>query len=1358
MAGIGLAGVGVAVAASSDSGGATPTPTPPPPPVNAPPTTTDDTVTGTEDTPVVLTTGDFGTYSDPEGVALASVRIVALPATGALQFNNGTAFVPVTAGQVITAADIVAGKLRYVPAADANGNNAASFTFQVSDGNSFSVANNTVSINLAAVNDAPVNTVPAAPVSTVGTAAVKLGGLSIADVDAGTGTVTTTVVVSAGSLTVGTVTNGATVAGAGTASITLTGTIAQINASLGNLNFTPPTGVLGNITATVTTNDGGNTGTGGARIDTDTFTITVSQAQSGIVSDGYIRDARVFVDVNGNSRFDEGEPTGTTDSQGRFSFASTATGPIVVIGGTNIDTGLPNTVILKAPAGATSVTPISTLVQSLVASGKSVAEANTAVATALGLPVGTDFANYDILAAAQSGDPNALAAQKAATKIVAIIQNATAGTTGDAAAAAQLAVINAISQAAVTSAASGASLDLASTSVLTSILQSSGVVAADMIAAIATSTAQTNAIIASATTLTGISNAQLSAATNKAPTAGADSATTAEDTAVTIRVLANDSDADSDPLRVVVVNGKPISLTTSVEVTGGVVSLNADGSLTFTPNADFNGTPSFTYVVSDGKGGIGTGAVNLTVTAVNDAPVNIFESRIVQSEVGVPVGLGLSVSDVDAGAGRLVVTLAVPAIARLSGIPDYVAQTVHDGDSGFVIYTFEGTVAELNAQLRVLKVVPTQSDSNFGFEIIVTTSDLGNSGAGGAKVDVDSIIVQFTDGAPTPKADVASTPWNESKLIDVLGNDNNPGDLQITRINGKPISANSPVAIAGGTIALVDGKLLFSPFSGFAGDTSFEYTVSDGLGVSASATVDLDVTVTSTLTVTEETIGGAVEYADTLASLGVEVLDVEGVDTIGTLSITDAQAGDLIDAGLTFASDDAISVQAQGTKLDTTLKGLQTLGVDSVVAAAGTDTLSLDVGGGGLASLSDAPLPDFAAAQSDDDLDVTLNVDASTTVGDILPLATELGSAGIDHIDIGGAAIAADVSLTDAQASQLETAGVGFAANDDVTVQAQGTQLSTTLKGLQTLGVDSVNAAGVSTLSVDLGGGGLAGLDSGSLPQFDVDQSDGAVNVTLNVDGDDFDGADLSTLAGALASSGIDHLDVGGSGVVGAATISDAQAGDLIDAGLDFAAQDNVSVQAQGTQLSTTLKGLQTLGVDSVVAASGTDTLSLDVGGGGLASLNGTTLPQFDAEQPDDALQVTLNVYEDTELDDLLAIAPQLGAAGIDTIDVLGPDVSADVELPDAAASQLVAADLGFAANDDVTVQAAGTQLSTTLKGLQTLGVDSVDASGASALSVDLGAGGLSGLDAGSLPQFDVDQSDGALDVTLNVDGDDFDG
>src|SRR5438270_134705 len=132
-------------------------------------------------------------------------------------------------------------------------------------------------INIAAVNDAPVNTLPASFATNEDTS-VQLTGLSVSDVDAGTGTISVTLSVASGTLT-GTTSGGVTVTGSGTGSLVLSGTLANINAYLASASaptYVPVANANGSVSLTMTTNDGGNTGAGGPLTDTDVSTITVT--------------------------------------------------------------------------------------------------------------------------------------------------------------------------------------------------------------------------------------------------------------------------------------------------------------------------------------------------------------------------------------------------------------------------------------------------------------------------------------------------------------------------------------------------------------------------------------------------------------------------------------------------------------------------------------------------------------------------------------------------------------------------------------------------------------------------------------------------------------------------------------------------------------------------------------------------------------------------------------------------------------------------------------------------------------------------------------------------------------------------
>ena len=141
----------------------------------------------------------------------------------------------------------------------------------------------TVTVNVAPANDAPAATVSGPYNATEQTdLSLKATGLSVSDVDAGAGLVTATLSVTSGRLTVNAGTSGVTVTQTVDNTVTLRGTVAQINALLNtdgtsslvfrHLSDTPPA----SVDLTLTVNDEGNTGSGGALNDSDTTTISIA--------------------------------------------------------------------------------------------------------------------------------------------------------------------------------------------------------------------------------------------------------------------------------------------------------------------------------------------------------------------------------------------------------------------------------------------------------------------------------------------------------------------------------------------------------------------------------------------------------------------------------------------------------------------------------------------------------------------------------------------------------------------------------------------------------------------------------------------------------------------------------------------------------------------------------------------------------------------------------------------------------------------------------------------------------------------------------------------------------------------------
>ncbi|EGX6965433.1 tandem-95 repeat protein, partial [Vibrio alginolyticus] len=117
----------------------------------------------------------------------------------------------------------------------------------------------------------------------------------------------------------------------------------------------------------------------------------------------------------------------------------------------------------------------------------------------------------------------------------------------------------------------------------------------------------------------------------------ADKATVVEDTPTIIKVLGNDTFEGND---------KVVSLDTNNGPANGTVSVNPDGSVTYTPNDNYHGADSFTYIVTSGGVSEST-TVNVDVTPVNDAPVAKDDTATTQEDTAVTIDVLPNDTDID---------------------------------------------------------------------------------------------------------------------------------------------------------------------------------------------------------------------------------------------------------------------------------------------------------------------------------------------------------------------------------------------------------------------------------------------------------------------------------------------------------------------------------------------------------------------------------------------------------------------------------------------------------------------------------------------------------------------------------------
>lgn len=276
---------------------------------------------------------------------------------------------------------------------------------------------------------------------------------------------------------------------------------------------------------------------------------------------------------------------------------------------------------------------------------------------------------------------------------------------------------------------------------------------------------------------------------NNTPVAAADSATTDNQTPVTINVLDNDSDADGDTLTV-----------TAVTVpANGTAVINADHTVTYTPAAVFTGTDSFSYTVSDGNGGSATATVSVQVFEVNSAPTAADDIFTVDEDSGANI-LNVLVNDTDPEGDTLTITAVTQPVS---------ATVVNNGTS--VSYT---------------PAVNFNGSTSFTYTI-----DDGNGNSATANVTVN---VTAVNDNPVAFGNTATTTTGTPVNINVLANDFD--------VDGDTLTVTAATIPANGTTMIeVDSTITYTADADFSGIDTFVYTASDGNGGSATATVTVDV-------------------------------------------------------------------------------------------------------------------------------------------------------------------------------------------------------------------------------------------------------------------------------------------------------------------------------------------------------------------------------------------------------------------------------------------------------------------------------------------------------------------------------------
>ena len=353
---------------------------------------------------------------------------------------------------------------------------------------------------------------------------------------------------------------------------------------------------------------------------------------------------------------------------------------------------------------------------------------------------------------------------------------------------------------------------------------------------------------------------------NAAPVTQGENVSTPEDTTLTSsaaqNLLLNDSDPDGDTLSILNYSvsgvGTVFTAGQTADLTGyGKLTINADGSYTFVPVADWNGTvPTVTYRVVDGRtNGATTAQLKITVTPVKDA----FDDSLT-THAGTPVTIDVFANDKFSNGDKAIT-------GKTNGA--------------------YGTVSISNGQ-----VIYTPTSGYVGTDTFTYTV------TSGGVTETAQVTLEVTNTPPVAVADKASTlpetPVSGNLLTNDRDADSDPLHVAEITVGGATYAPGDIITIPGqGTLVVNrDGSYLFTPASGWSGFTPvLNYTLSDGNdGGTATGELRLLVNPVAEAWVKEaglvDTASGAQTTTGAMAVLSLE--PVESL-TIGGQTLTLAQ-------------------------------------------------------------------------------------------------------------------------------------------------------------------------------------------------------------------------------------------------------------------------------------------------------------------------------------------------------------------------------------------------------------------------------------------------------------------------------------
>ncbi|MBE4731255.1 tandem-95 repeat protein [Vibrio parahaemolyticus] len=372
----------------------------------------------------------------------------------------------------------------------------------------------------------------------------------------------------------------------------------------------------------------------------------------------------------------------------------------------------------------------------------------------------------------------------------------------------------------------------------------------------------------------------------------ADKATVVEDTPTIIKVLSNDTFED---------DGKVVSLDTNNGPANGTVSVNPDGSVTYTPNDNYHGTDSFTYIVTSGGVSEST-TVNVDVTPENDAPVAKDDTTITDEDT--PVTIDVLPNDTDVDGDKLSIESA--SVPKEQGTVEVVngklVFTPAENFNGDAEITYTVTDGQLTDEAKVTVTVNPVNDAPtikvdavegitenaVSTDTLVATLEVADTDTPEDQLTVslennsNGYFVLVGDEVKLTQAGVDAVNNDELNLKDLtisasVSDGVNPtasdsDSLVVNRVNDAPTVENAiadqvlsedfdaytidlnevfkdsdsslEFSVSGNSniqVAIVNGIATFTPTADWNGSEALTFTATDPSGESVSQTVDFTV-------------------------------------------------------------------------------------------------------------------------------------------------------------------------------------------------------------------------------------------------------------------------------------------------------------------------------------------------------------------------------------------------------------------------------------------------------------------------------------------------------------------------------------